>query len=115
MTTTTSEWNALAVYVCPACKGKLEPDENALRCSACKTTYPLLGGIPDFLPQDPEQSLGQFTGAMTGLIVRLYETPLWYGPILKLAGGKGAPSYGEVIRQMVGLMDVRQGRPLDVA
>ena len=47
--------------------------------------------------------------------MRLYETPLWYVPILKLAGGKGAPSYGEVIRQMVGLMDVRQGLLLDVA
>jgi len=47
--------------------------------------------------------------------VRLYETPLWYAPILKLAGGKGAPGYGEVIRQMVGLMDVRQGLLLDVA
>jgi ubiquinone/menaquinone biosynthesis C-methylase UbiE len=48
-------------------------------------------------------------------IVRLYETPLWYVPILKLAGGQGAPSYGEVIRQMVGLMDVREGLLLDVA
>ena len=107
--------SSLAVYVCPACKGKLEPAENSLRCDVCEVTYPLLGGIPDFLLKDHEQSLGQFTGALTGLIVRLYETPLWYVPILKLAGGKGAPSYGEVIRQMVGLMDVRQGMLLDVA
>lgn len=112
---TTAESSALAVYVCPACKGKLEPAENALRCDACKVTYPLLDGIPDFLLEDREQSLGQFTGAMTRLIVRLYETPLWYVPILKLAGGKGAPSYGEVIRQMGSLMDVRQGMLLDVA
>jgi ubiquinone/menaquinone biosynthesis C-methylase UbiE len=47
--------------------------------------------------------------------MRLYETPLWYTPILKLAGGKGAPGFGEVIQQMVDLMDVRRGMLLDVA
>ncbi len=52
---------------------------------------------------------------MTGAVVRLYETPLWYVPILKLAGGRGAPGYGEVIRQMAALMDVREGRLPDVA
>jgi ubiquinone/menaquinone biosynthesis C-methylase UbiE len=103
------------MYVCPTCKDKLESAENALRCGTCKITYPLLDGIPDFLLEDREQSLGPLSRAMVGSVVRLYETPLWYVPILKLAGGKGAPSYGEVIRQMVGLMDVRQGVLLDVA
>ncbi len=107
--------NALAVYACPACKGKLEVAENTLRCGRCQATYPLVDGMPDFLLEDREQSLGPYTRSMVGAIVRLYETPLWYVPVLKLAGGKGAPSYGEVIRQMVGLMDVRQGLLLDVA
>ncbi len=49
------------------------------------------------------------------LIVSLYETPLWYVPILKLAGGKGAPSYREVIRRMGNLMDVHEGLLLDAA
>ena len=115
MSATTSELNSLAVYVCPACRGKLEPAENALRCDVCKVTYPLLDGIPDFLLEDREQSLGPLSRAMLGSVVRLYETPLWYVPILKLAGGEGAPSYGEVIRQMIGLMDVRLGMLLDVA
>ena len=105
----------LAAYACPACKGKLEVAENALRCAACRVAYPLVDGIPDFLREDREQSLGPVSRAMVRSIVRLYETPLWYVPILKLAGGKGAPSYGEVIRQMVGLMDVREGLLLDVA
>jgi SAM-dependent methyltransferase len=107
--------NGLDVYVCPARKGKLEFSENTLRCTICQLMYPRLGGISDFLPEDREQPLGQFRGAMTELIVRLYETPLWYVPILKLAGGKGAPSYGEVIRQMASLMDVREGMLMDVA
>jgi ubiquinone/menaquinone biosynthesis C-methylase UbiE/uncharacterized protein YbaR (Trm112 family) len=107
--------NALALYACPACKGKLEAVEHALRCPACQAAYPLVGGIPDFLGEDREHTLGPFSRGLVDAIVRLYETPLWYVPILKLAGGKGAPGYGEVIRQMVGLMDVRQGLLLDVA
>jgi len=65
--------------------------------------------------EDREQELGPLSRALVRSIVSLYETPLWYVPILKLAGCKGAPSYGEVIRQMVGLMDVHQGTLLDVA
>lgn len=110
-----SEPDALAMYACPGCKGKLEIAENALRCGACARTYPLLDGIPDFLVEERGQLSGQRATGMTGVVVRLYETPLWYSPILKLAGGKGAPTYGEVIRQMVGLMDVRKGMLLDVA
>lgn len=53
--------------------------------------------------------------SLVRLIVSLYETPIWYVPILKLAGGKGAPSYREVIRRMVNLMDVHEGLLLDAA
>lgn len=115
MTTVKSQSNSLTVYVCPTCKGKLEPAEGALRCGACEVTYPLLDGIPDFLLEDSERALGPLNRAILETVVRLYETPLWYAPILRLGGGKGAPSYGEVIRQMVGLMDVHQGMLLDVA
>jgi ubiquinone/menaquinone biosynthesis C-methylase UbiE/uncharacterized protein YbaR (Trm112 family) len=110
-----SELNGLAVYVCPACKHKLELSENVLRCGAGKINYPVVGGIPDFLLEDREQTLSPFMHSMMTSIVRLYETPLWYVPILKLAGGKDAPSYGEVIRMMVTLMDVHHGMLLDAA
>lgn len=115
MVTTRSKLNSRFVYVCPACKGHLDIRENALVCETCRLTYPLLGEIPDFLLEDREQSLSPVMRFLTNAIVRLYETPLWYVPILKLAGGKGAPSYGEVIRLMVDLMDIRQGMLLDVA
>ena len=55
--------HALALYVCPACKGKLEAAENTLRCAACQVTYPLVDGIPDFLREDREQSLGPVSRA----------------------------------------------------
>ncbi len=111
----TPEADALAVYACPACKETLELAENGLRCSVCDKTFPLVGGIPDFLVGEHEQVLGQRGRGMTGVVVPVYETRLWYVPILRLAGGKGAPSYDEVVRQMVGLMDVRKGMLLDVA
>ena len=106
---------ALAVYVCLACKGKLVPVENALRCDVCQVAYPLLNGTPDFLREDREQTLSPFVRFLTKVIVRLYETPLWYPRLLKQAGGKEAPSMEELFRQMDVLMDVRQGMLLDVA
>lgn len=113
--TTSIQETALAVYVCPSCKGKLESAGNRLRCETCKVTYPLVNGIPDFLLEDREQSLSPFVRFLTKVIVRLYETPLWYPRILKQAGGKDAPSMAEFFRQMDDLMDVRQGMLLDVA
>lgn len=115
MSTATPESNDLAMYACPACKGGLEVAADALYCHACNRTYPQVNGIPDFLPEDREQSLGLSSRAMLELFARLYETRLWYPRLLKQAGGEGAPSFAEVVRQMVGLMDVRQGTLLDVA
>ncbi len=111
----TLESKTLKVYVCPACKGRLEPTDKSLRCMTCQRSYPVVDGIPDFLVEEREQVVGQLGRGMTGAVVPLYETRLWYVPILKLAGGRGAPSFEEVTRQMAGLMDVREGMLLDVA
>lgn len=113
--TTPIQERALSVYACPSCKGKLESRENALHCGACKVTYPLVDGIPDFLLEDREQLLGPFARFLTRVIVRLYETPLWYPRLLKQAGGKDGPSMAELFRQMDALMDVHEGMLLDVA
>jgi SAM-dependent methyltransferase len=93
----------------------LEQAEESLRCEACQITYPLVNGIPDFLLEDREQSLNPLARFLVRTLVRLYETPLWYPRVLKQAGGKDAPSMAELFRQMDSLMDVRQGRLLDVA
>ena len=41
--------HTLALYVCPACKGRLEAAENTLRCAACQVAYPS-GGRHTRLP-----------------------------------------------------------------
>lgn len=41
----------LAILACPACKGPLDggPDASELVCRACKKSYPVVDGIPNFL------------------------------------------------------------------
>ena len=34
-------------FACPNCKRPLQSGENALQCSQCHRTYPIIGGIPD--------------------------------------------------------------------
>ena len=49
------QWNN---YCCPQCHGPVILDAEAYRCSACRRTYPIVFGIPDFrLFPDPYISL----------------------------------------------------------
>lgn len=43
----------LRIMVCPGCQGELAEAGTGVRCSACGTTYPVLGGIPCFSNPDP--------------------------------------------------------------
>ena len=43
-------------YACPACKQDLEPVHDGLFCCVCARTYPILGGIPDFVLVKLEES-----------------------------------------------------------
>ena len=115
MSTASLEQNELLMYVCPACKGRLEIAGRGLCCSACNLVYPLLDGIPDFMLEDPERRRGLVARALVGVLARLYETPLWYPRFLKSAGGDGAPSFAQLMQHMLSLMDVREGTLLDVA
>jgi ubiquinone/menaquinone biosynthesis C-methylase UbiE len=46
--------------VCIGCGGNLDPDGDVVRCGACGTTYPVVGGLPVLLPPElSEQQLAQ--------------------------------------------------------
>ncbi len=47
----------LAILVCPACKGRVEPvDEGTgLVCRACRLRYPVRDGIPVMLADEAEK------------------------------------------------------------
>ncbi len=46
----------LTLYVCPQCKGSLQPAPEALRCSTCGREYPFARDIPNFLLIRPQDS-----------------------------------------------------------
>ncbi len=59
-------------FVCPQCKGELEQTPTTYACSACRRTYPVLCGIPDFrlfadpyIEMDADRAKGQALEAAT--------------------------------------------------
>lgn len=44
--------NLMAVLACPNCKEGLQPHGEALCCPSCAASYPVLRGIPRFVPQE---------------------------------------------------------------
>jgi uncharacterized protein YbaR (Trm112 family) len=40
----------LPLLACPCCKGPLVEKDDALVCSACPRSYPIVNGIPDLVP-----------------------------------------------------------------
>jgi len=97
-------------YVCPACRSPVARAGDVLRCSGCSAAYPILGGIPDFLPRHADA----MSGAMDTL-APLYETRLWYPVVLRIFGGAGVPSAAEAVRMVRERAAVAAGRILDVA
>jgi uncharacterized protein YbaR (Trm112 family) len=95
-----SDWTrtALASYVCPACKGELAIGEDELTCPACGICYPIVDGIPDFIPQDLAQSESPVLRGVAQIdrLAPIYETRLWYPVVLKLYGGWRSPALHEI-------------------
>ena len=44
--------NLMAVLACPKCKGVLQPHGEILDCPSCAASFPVLRGIPRFVPQE---------------------------------------------------------------
>lgn len=44
--------NLIAVLACPNCKEGLRPHGETLSCPSCATSFPVLSGIPRFVPQE---------------------------------------------------------------
>jgi SAM-dependent methyltransferase len=42
----------LEILSCPDCRASLARQDNALRCSACASTFPIVNGIPRFVPAE---------------------------------------------------------------
>ncbi|MBU7047770.1 MAG: methyltransferase domain-containing protein [Theionarchaea archaeon] len=101
------------VFTCPYCKKVLKENEK-LYCPPCEKTFPIVDGIPDFLPERiaPERKkLLNFVDKLPSI----YETSLWYPLIYHLYGGLFIPSVKEEIKIVTDMLGVDGGTALDVA
>jgi hypothetical protein len=67
-------------FACPKCKRPLRSGDNTLHCGECNRTYPITGGIPDFLVGNSRASLAPVRRMAKGvdLLAPIYESRLWY-------------------------------------
>lgn len=107
----------LGIYSCPSCKGPLDLRDEALGCRACSLSYPIVDGIPDFILEDLTQSGNLVFRAVPQLdwFAPIYEATLTCPFVLSLYGGAGTPSFDDIVRTVVGMVDMEKGLILDVA
>lgn len=72
---------------CPACGESLTCREEAVQCTACSSTVPVRDGVFHF-PVTAEETA---TPRVFDLLASMYETPLWFPALYRLAGGPRAP------------------------
>jgi SAM-dependent methyltransferase len=104
-------------FACPKCKRPLHRGENALQCSECDRTYPLLGGIPDFLSENSLASLAPNYRwiKMLEFLAPIYEGQLWQSFILKTLAGAGHSSLRSIASFISDTLEGVTGSVLDVA
>lgn len=91
-------------FACPKDKHPLHSVDNALSCKECDRTYPIVGGIPDFLSGDSPASLAPVFGGTSGIttiermarkmdfFAPVYESRFFGSILLKLSGIGGGLS-----------------------
>lgn len=107
----------MGVYVCPTCKSNLKSHLGSLDCETCPAVYPIVDGIPDFVPETftPETNPHlNWADKNYRLQARIYERSR-YPWRLFLYGEFRAPSFKELLRSIAGLMGLETGSILDVA
>ena len=99
-------------FACPKCKRPLLTGENALRCSECNRTYPVIDNIPDFvldgLPAIVEQS------KFFDVLAHIYESWFWQSFFL-LLNSAGRSSLRSIASFISGTLNGVTGNVLDVA
>ena len=109
--------DSLDVYVCPKCKGQLTLREDVLGCLACQETYPIVGGIPDFVTTNLAQSTHPVLRGVKWVdrLAPIYESRLWYPLVLNLYGGWHSTTLKQLVDQISAIVGGTDGLILDVA
>jgi len=109
-------------YACPACKQDLEPLHNGFHCRVCAKTYPILGGIPDFLQLNLKDSTNRSLRVvgnwdcrrLFNFMASVYETCI-YPPVCNLWGGWHSTSLKQLAHDVADIVGSRDGVILDAA
>ena len=110
------------LYACPQCKQGLESAQDGLFCRVCAQTYPIVGGIPDFIVINLEESrnfsqhwVGKSdSGAGLNFAASVYETWI-YPAVCNLYGGWRSTSLKQLAHDICDIVESRDGLLLDVA
>jgi len=103
-------------FACPKCKHPLRSIENALQCSECHLTYPIVDGIPNFIPEEALIMIAPNYRDIKRLefLAPIYEGRLWQSFILNLAGGRSS-SLQSIAHFISETLEGVTGSVLDVA
>ena len=110
------------IYACPSCKRELQPGREELHCAVCTATYPVRGGIPDFILEKLDQS-GNFSLRLIGrrdssilldFAAYIYESCI-YPPVCNIYGGWRSTSLKKLAREVSAIVGSTNGVILDVA
>jgi ubiquinone/menaquinone biosynthesis C-methylase UbiE len=103
-------------YACPKCKHPLCSDNSALYCSECSQTYPIVGNIPNFIPEDVLTNVAPNYRDIRRLefLAPIYEGALWHSFILRMASA-GASSLQSIEHFIAETLEGVTGTVLDVA
>jgi SAM-dependent methyltransferase len=104
-------------FACPKCKRPLQSGENALQCSQCHLTYPIVNGIPDFLSENVLTSVAPNYRwiKMLEFLAPIYEGQLWHSFILKSLAGAHSSSLASIAGFISDTLKDVTGSVLDVA
>jgi ubiquinone/menaquinone biosynthesis C-methylase UbiE len=106
-------------FACPTCKRRLRSVDNALHCSECNRTYPIAGGIPDFLSQASLPPATSHLARVMDVVAPVYESRPFVSVLLRLSGIRSSGSrfidhiasfHAETLKGVTGaLLDVACG------
>ena len=103
-------------FACPKCKHPLRSVDNALNCSECNRTYPITGGIADFLAQASLAAATSRIAKVMDFVAPIYESRPFVSVLVKLSGISGGAQFIDRIARFHSetLKDIT-GPVLDVA
>jgi SAM-dependent methyltransferase len=87
-------------FACPTCKRPLRSGDHVLCCDACNRTYPIVGGIPDFLSQTSLASSTARIARAMDFFAPIYESRLLAAVLLNLSGVRGSAQFIDRIARL---------------